>query len=189
MHNDYELLYLAKEEKELVGEILYNKYKGILYKKAIKYSPTNLLIEDFINEAKLTLYETIENYQDKYNFSTYLVCCLDNNLSNYKKKIERNKNKILNEALPIEEIKDITTYNNKSPEQYLYEEYDYEQLKSKIVNKLTWKEELVFTLKEQNFTNKEISEITDNSIRTVYNIINRIKNKVSNIVSNSSNPI
>ena len=60
----------------------------------------------------------------------------------------------------------------------------YLELKEKILSKLSWKEELIFTLKEQNYTNKEISEITDNSLRTVYNIINRIKNKVSNIVSN-----
>ena len=184
MYNDYELLYLAKDEKELIGEILYKKYKGILYKKAIRYSPNNMLIEDFINEAKLTLYEAMENYQDKYNFNTYLSSCLDNNLSNYKKRVQRNKNKILNEAVPIEEIKEIITCsNNYNPEQNLYEEYDYEELKNKIVDKLTWKEELVFTLKEQSFTNKEISEITDNSLRTVYNIINRIKNKVSKIVS------
>lgn len=185
MYNDYELLYLAKEEKDLIGEILYKKYKGIIYTKAIKYSPFNLLIEDFINEGKSTLYESIENYQDKYNFSTYLNNCLDNNLSNYRKAVLRNKNKILNEAISFEEIKEIRTYNDRyNPEISLYEEYDYEELKNKIINKLTWKEELIFTLKEQNYTNKEISEITDNSLRTVYNIINRIKNKVSNIVSN-----
>lgn len=185
MYNDYELLYLAKDEKECIGEILYQKYKGIIYTKAIKYSPSNLLIEDFINEGKLTLYEAIENYQDKYNFSTYLSNCLDNNLSNYRKRVQRNKNKILNEAVPIEEIKEIRSCNDRyNPEISLYEEYDYEELKNKIIDKLTWKEELIFTLKEQNYTANEISEITDNSLRTVYNIINRIKNKVSNIVSN-----
>lgn len=187
MDNDYELLYLAKEDIEMVGEILYKKYKGIIHSKALKYSPSNLLNEDFLNEAKLSLYEAIENYRDKYNFNTYLSNCLDNNLLNYKKTILRNKNKILNEAIPIDDIERIEykKYDDRNnPEINLLKEYDYDDLKNKILETLTWKEELVFTLVEQNYTSKEISEITNNSLRTVYNIINRIRNKVSNVMSN-----
>ena len=58
---------------------------------------------------------------------------------------------------------------------------------AKIINELTWKEELVFTMREQNFTIEEISQVTDNCIKTVYNIINRIRKKVSSIVSNKNN--
>lgn len=186
MDNDYELLYLAKEDIDTVAEVIYQKYKGLIYSKSLKYSPSQLLIQDFLNEAKLSLYEAIENYQDKYNFNTYLGSCLDNNLYNYKKAILRNKNKILNEAISIDKIieTDLNQDEKYNPEINLFEEYDYEDLKNKILEKLTWKEELVFNLVEQNYTNKEISKITDNSLRTVYNIINRIKNKVSSIVSN-----
>ena len=42
-------------------------------------------------------------------------------------------------------------------------------------------------MKEQNFTIEEISQVTDNCIKTVYNIINRIRKKVSSIVSNKNN--
>ena len=38
-----------------------------------------------------------------------------------------------------------------------------------------------------NFTIEEISQVTDNCIKTVYNIINRIRKKVSSIVSNKNN--
>lgn len=187
MDNDYELLYLAKEENEYAKEIIYQKYKGLMYSKAIQYSPSNHLIEDFVNESKLALYNAIENYQDKYSFNTYLGKCLDNSLLNYKKSILRNKNKLLNEAISIENI-GLSVFEEhdkkNNPEIKIFEEYEYKNLKNKILESLTWKEELVFTLIEQNYTNKEISEITDNSLRTVYNIINRIRKKVSNIVSN-----
>ena len=63
---------------------------------------------------------------------------------------------------------------------------NYINLKQKILNQLTWKEELVFELKEQNYQPKEIAEITDNNKRNVYNIIKRIKEKISNIMSNES---
>ena len=65
--------------------------------------------------------------------------------------------------------------------------YNYNKLKKTIISKLTWQEELVFKLKEQNYKPKEISEIIDNNQRTVYNIISRIRKKVSSIVSNKNN--
>lgn len=188
MDNDYELLYLAKEDPDTIVNILYKKYNKILYSKALKYSSSKNLIEDYLNEAKLSLYEAVENYQDECAFITYLNTCLDRSLSNYKKSLNRNKHKILNESLSIDnrEILDLIPMNDEryNPEKIVIEESSYIELKEKILNRLTWKEELIFNLKEQNYTNKEISEITDNNLRTVYNIINRIKNKVSKLVSN-----
>lgn len=187
MENDYELLYLAKEDIELVVEILYKKYEKLIYSKVLKYNSSKLNLDDYLNEAKLSLYQAVENYQDKNSFIVYLNKCIDSSLSNYKKSLNRNKNKILNNAISIDEdnlsiIKE--DINKNSPESLLFQEYDYESLKEKIINNLTWKEELIFVLKTQNYTCKEISEITDNNLRTVYNIINRIKRKVSKLMSN-----
>ena len=64
------------------------------------------------------------------------------------------------------------------------EEYNYSLLKSRIIDSLSWNEELVFVLKEQNYTTKEIAEITDKSLKSVYNIIGRIKRKIEIIMSN-----
>lgn len=188
MDNDYELLYLLKEEPEEILSILYKKYNSVLLSKIKKYNKWNINSDDYLNIARLSLYEAAENYHDNNKFSTYLNTCLDRSLSNYKKTLNRNKHKLLNEAISIEDDQiDLgLNLNDKryDPEKLLFEESNYQELKEKILSKLSWKEELIFTLKEQNYTNKEISEITDNNLRTVYNIINRIKNKVSNIVSN-----
>lgn len=189
MENDYELLYLAKEEPEVIVEILYKKYRGIIYSKALKYSAFNLPIEDLINEAKIALHNAIDTYQDKYNFNTYLNKCIDNHLCNYKKASIRNKNKILNEAVSMDNVDylELKYDDINDPEKIIFKEYDYECFKNKIIDKLNWKEELVFILIAENYSNKEISQITDNSLRTVYNIINRIKNKVSNLMSSNNN--
>lgn len=188
MDNDYELLYLAKEDTEIVSEVLYEKYKKIIYSKVIKYSSSNMNLEDYLNEAKLTLYEAVENYKDETKFITYLNKCLDNNLLNYKKALNRNKHKILNEAKSFdnENLKLELQVNDEryDPEEVLLEEERYNELREKIINLLSWKEELILSLKEQNYTNREISEITDNSLGTVYNIVSRIQNKVAKLMSN-----
>lgn len=185
MYNDYELLYLAKEDIDSIVEILYKKYSNILYSKAIKYS-SNTNIDEYLNEAKISLYNAVETYRDDFPFFTYLNICLDRSLLNYKKHLNRNKHKILNDALIInyEDTNTLISIQDEryNPEKILIEDSSYRELREKILEKLTWKEELIFSLKEHNFTNKEISEITDNNLRTVYNIINRIKNKVSNLV-------
>lgn len=181
MYNDYELLYLAKENNEKAIEMLTNKYKRVINYKVLKYS--NELTdykEDFYNEALSTLYKSIFNYNDDYTFATFFNTCLENSLKNYRKQILE---KITINNRDIIYIKE-KSYN---PENVLLEEHQYEELKNKIINKLSWKEELIFTLKEQNYTPKEISEITDSNLKTVYTIIDRIKNKVSNILSNECN--
>lgn len=187
MYNDYELLYLAKENNDEAINILYEKYKGLIYNKARSYNDSYLTLHDYINETLYAFYEAIENYRDKVLFSTYLSKCIDNKLINYKKSLDRNKNKILNDSIPLTEYVDtiISLENNKlNPEKILINDLSYIELRKKILSKLTWKEELIFELKEQNYTLKEISEITDNNLKTVYNIIDRIKNKVSSIMSN-----
>lgn len=191
MNNDYELLYMTGEDKELVEQLLYKKYKNLIYWKARKYSSSSIFFEDYLNEAILALYEAIDNYQDKYKFTTYLNTYIDRSLSNYRKSLSRKKHKILNEAISIdnEEITKINILqdNKNNPETKIFDESNYNKIKNKIINKLTWQEELVFLLKEQNYTNKEISEITDNKLKTVYNIIKRIQRKMSKVVSNYNN--
>ena len=188
MDNDYELLYLAHEDIDLVVELLYKKYKNIIYYKSIKYCHSNSSIEEYLNEAKITLQEAVVKYRDDIPFIKFLNICLDNNLLNYKKSQKRKKYKILNESISLDETNNNINYEShvdkKNPEENLIEKQNYIELKEKILNKLTWKEELVFNLKEQNYSAKEISEITDNNLRTVYNIIKRIQNKMTKVMSN-----
>lgn len=185
MDNDYELIYLAKEDENL-KEVVYQKYKNLIYKKIIKYSNLNN-IEDYLNESRLIVYETIDNYIDKAPFIVYLNKCLDSRIYNYYCKTTQEDKLIPSNSISLDkaEIKGIAT-SIENPEEMFINKINYINLKQKILNQLTWKEELVFELKEQNYQPKEIAEITDNNKRNVYNIIKRIKEKISNIMSNES---
>ena len=163
MYNDYELLYLAQENNEDAVNELRKKYNSLLYAKALSYSRSSHIdIKELLNETELAFYKAIDNYIDKNTFNTYLNKVIDNNLTNYIAKHNVTKNKILNESISYE--------NNNE--------------RNKIIEVLTWEEELIFTLKEQNYTVLEISEITGNKLRTVYNIIKRIQDKTIKLMSN-----
>ena len=95
--------------------------------------------------------------------------------------------KTLNESISYENNNEriLELESNKyNPEVNLFNDYDYSSLRNKIIEVLTWEEELIFTLKEQNYTVLEISEITGNKLRTVYNIIKRIQDKTIKLMSN-----
>ena len=107
-YNDYELISLAQEQNEDAIEILYQKYQPIITKKSKKFY--NLLkgkgIElcDLIQECYIALDYAIKTFnQDKDNmFYTYLNTCLDRQLIDQYRKILNQKNKLLNESLPLE---------------------------------------------------------------------------------------
>lgn len=190
MHNDYELLYLAQENNEDAVNELRKKYNSLLHAKALSYNRSSHIdIKELLNEAELSFYKAVDSYIDKNTFNTYLNKVIDNNLTNYIAKHNNTKNKILNESVSYEynNEKSIGVGSNKyNPEISLFNEYNYFELRQRILNKLTWKEELIFVLKEQNYTASEISKITDNSLRTVYNIIKRIQNKTIKLMSNET---
>lgn len=185
MYNDYELLYLAQENNEDAVNELRKKYNSLLYAKALSYSRSSHIdIKELLNETELAFYKAIDNYIDKNTFNTYLNKVIDNNLTNYIAKHNVTKNKILNESISYENNNEriLELESNKyNPEVNLFNDYDYSSLRNKIIEVLTWEEELIFNLKEQNYTVLEISEITGNKLRTVYNIIKRIQDKTYQI--------
>lgn len=181
MDNDYELLYLAKENDEDATEVLIKKYKKVINYKVSKYSKgLEEYKDDFYNESISTLYKSIYSYKDDYAFSTFYNACLENSLKSYRLFL---LNKIPLYSKDLMDAKE----KNSNPEKMLLDEYNYDEFRKKITNTLNWREELVFALKEQNYTAKEISEITDSNLKTIYTIISRTKDKISKIMSNEYN--
>ena len=193
-YNDYELISLAQELNEDAIEILYKKYHPLIYKKSLKYSKLlkekGIELNDLIQECYIILDYAIKNFnQDNNNiFYTYFNTCLDRNLINQYRKSINNKNRILNESLPLETSDEEENnliaiiedkYNNPDLSLNNYEEYI--DLYTKIIDKLTSLEECVFILKIQNFDYKEIASILDKDSKSIDNAIQRIKSKIRHI--------
>ena len=160
---------------------IYQQYNYLINKKITLYSGyNNSLRDDLQNEITLSIYKVVSKYSDTSSSPIYLNKTIDRTLLNYLRKINSKKDKVYQESIKTDNDQNFQD-NRYNPEQLFFEISSYNDLKRKIINELTWKEELVFTMREQNFTIEEISQVTDNCIKTVYNIINRIKKKVSNL--------
>lgn len=171
--------YKDENVSTLVQQI-YNKNKNIIEKRIKYYSTTNNISkEEAIQEIKLTIYKVLKTHKENNNFQAYLIKSIDNTMLNYIRKIST---KTILKTISLEETKEYED-NRYNPEKVVIKEIIYKELRTQIINKLTWKEELIFTLKEQNFTTKEISRITDISISTIYNLIRNIKAKTIKYLS------
>lgn len=165
--------YKDENVSTLVQQI-YNKNKNIIEKRIKYYSTTNNISkEEAIQEIKLTIYKVLKAHKENNNFQAYLIKSIDNTMLNYIRKIST---KTILKTISLEETKEYED-NRYNPEKVVIKEITYKELRTQIINKLTWKEELIFILKEQNFTTKEISRITDISMSTIYNLIRNIKAK------------
>ena len=192
--NDNELIIQAKEKNEVAINMLYEKYNPLITKKCSSYfkyvKDKGIDFNDLKQECLIGFEESIQSYSqdNKALFYTFTSLCMDRQIITFIKKVNRNKNKVLNEAISIEgsNDKEISLINQIedntfNPEIGFMSLVEYEELYEKIIKVLTNFEECVFNLKLQNFDYKEISNILDKEPKSVYNAIQRIKEKIKGI--------
>ena len=183
-YNDYELVFLAQEGNEDAINIIYKKYKPIIVKKSklAIYSTKNSgsEINDVMQEAYLGLEEAIKNFSqnDEATFYTFANLCIDRKISNYIRKMANKKNILLNEAIFIDEnmenyLKDTTDIENN-----LIRKVMKEEIINKIYDKFTTLEKDVYNLLVDGYSLAEISNKIEKDIKSIYNTIDRIKQKV-----------
>jgi len=195
-YNDYELVALAQESNEEAINILCEKYKPLIEKKAREVYRNSfnkgIELDDIIQEALIGFEEAINNFDQDNSalFYTFVNLCVDRQLNTLIVRINRDKHKLLNEAVSIDidkdgDVRDLlntVTVDNNSPEKRMIKEEEETELINKIKNSLTDFEEEVFDLKLQGFSYKEISNILDKDSKAIDNAIQRIKSKMKNII-------
>lgn len=189
MDNDYELVYLAQEYNEDASEILYKKYKDLIYSKSRKYYSTlkkcGLELEDIIQEAYVALEEAIRcfNQDSDCNFCTFVNVCITNRLNTLTIKNNNKKNVLLNNAISLDDnLYNIVIDKTNTPLNIIVSNDDRKKLCSRISDKLSNFEDLVFELKLVGLSNNEIADIIDTEYKNVCNTVNRIKNKIIDII-------
>ena len=186
-YNDYHLVQLAQEGNEDAIKIIYDKYKPIIIKKSktafasVKHHGID--VNDIIQECYIALDDAINKYNqnDSAMFYTFALLCIERRIGGYLRRIKRYKNKILNDAVSIDDnIQNEISYNNDILDDIVHEN-ENSNLINMIENELTSFEKSVFELKLKGLEFVEISKILHKDLKSIYNAFNRIKAKYKKI--------
>jgi len=192
-YNDYELLYYISEKNEDASDILLKKYDPLiisiaknLYKSI---EGTGIEISDLIQEGRLGLFNASDTFSESKDtlFYTYAKTCIERKMYDLLKSVNRNKNKILNNSIPIEIDDEKGEYKSldyllkddkENPEKLLIEEENKTEKFDIINSKLNEFEIRVLELKLDGYDNKEIASITNTDYKKIDNTLQRIKQKL-----------
>lgn len=169
--NDYEVIYMIRENDESARELVFNKYLPVINRIASKYFPFaknyGVEFEDLVQEGYIALNNAIDKYNQNGGslFYSYANLCIDRSVRTYCRDISNNKNSVLNLSLREEEIGCIKDDSN-NPEDIVFEHFIEEKF-IYFKNLFDLKHSCIFELRYNGFTYKEISCLLDISINVI----------------------
>ena len=142
-----------------------------------------------MQEAMIGFEEAIKafNQDDNAIFYTFAMICIDRQLKSLVIKHNRNKHKILNEAIALDSDDECDLYNIFSKsitlENEFFDKEETKDLYNRLKGVLTDFECIVFELRLQGCNYNEIANIVDVDSKGVYNAISRIRNKANRLLN------
>ena len=194
--NDYELIYLIREENEEAKNRFYEKYTPLVETKAKKYftqiQNKGYEMNDLVQEGMIGLASAINDYvpEKDVKFITFANVCIDRQIISFIRDVSRNKHQVLNSSLSLDSRNEISgrslldilddSNSDVNPEKSFISYEEQEELKNKVKENLTERERQVFDLRFEGFTYQEISMLLNISTKSVDGAISRIKQKITN---------
>lgn len=179
--NDYELISQVRENNEDAILNLYSKYTPIINSVTNKFNQSNNMkidYDDIKQEANIALYNAIKNYDPDSGalFYTYAVLCINRRLISYCKK---NYNYISKLGLEhLKEEKMLSYYDYMDESHYKFLNNYYGGLTRDIINMLPDDLSLIFELKYNGFSNKEIANLLDTNSKYIENSVRKVRNQI-----------
>lgn len=196
-YNDYEILSYVAEANGEAMDLMFEKYQPLIQATANRMfcycKNTGLEFNDLIQEGMLGLNLAIHTFETNKDtsFYTYAKTCIERKMISLIVGSTRLKHKILNESISFELSDEYDEkYTNQkclednsfNPENVLMDSETEEELIRKAKLILTDFEFQVFELKRNGFNYREIAEILDKDTKAVDNALQRIRNKVKDIL-------
>lgn len=198
-YSDGELFSLICEADEDAKDMLFMKYKYIIDIVIKKYAYSAMKYgfeyKDLYQEALVGFSDALKSYQEDKNSSmaTFITLCVDRRLQNAIRKAGRIKNKVLLESLsldhvyeeyniPLKEI--ISDHNEHDPLTNITKDEEFDELLSIIEKSLSSTEYEVYKLLISGLSYNEIAKILGKSPKQIDNAIQRLKNKIREILEN-----
>lgn len=163
-YNDYELVYMVRENDDYSRSLLYDKYlpllKKISYEFYSVYKRYGYDYDDFLQEAMLAFERAIIKYDDKQEtlLYTFVNVCVRRSLITFCRNISNDRNN-----LPMDSFLDIskTSISDKVNIDEMFECKELEELCKKVILDLPMENSTVFELKINGFTYREIGVLLD----------------------------
>lgn len=169
--NDYELIYMIRENDEDINEFLYSKYSSVVKKISSKYylyaRDRGVEFDDLVQEGYIGLSSAINSFKENMDstFYTFACLCIERQIRTFCKKVGSNKQEILNQALSRDYDNLVQIYSSS----YLSFDKEFMSKESFVSykNLFSLKHSTVFELRYNGFSYQEISELLDIPINTV----------------------
>lgn len=178
-YNDYELLYMVKENDDFAINIMIDKYKPIIknlaYTFYINYNKC-VEIEDLVQEGMIAVFKTIGTYNDsKFLFYTYVCKAIKNAMTRYCKIYTNNKNKALIYSDGMESV-----YYIGYEIDYLssFIDIDFYAYITRFKNGLSFIDSCIFELRFNSFSYLDIASLLGIKKKDVDNKLYKIKKKL-----------
>ena len=186
--SDEQLVFMTNEYNEDAKEILYERYKNLIYSElnSVKRSVYALGIDfqDLKQEAMLGLANAISSFDNSSDvkFSTFVTSCIRHRLYNYIKKFTTKKSIIQKFTLSIDDDKDnvinLKASSDSEPLNKMLVSESLSEVQDKISNELTEEEQQVLDCSVNGMSSEEIGILLNKSIKQVYNILYRARKKL-----------
>lgn len=196
-YSDSELYSLICESNEDAKDVLFMKYKYIIDIVIKKYAFSAMKFgfeyKDLYQEALVGFTDAMNSYQEDKNTSiaTFITLCVERRLQNAIKKAGRIKNKILLESLSLDHVYDqyeiplkevISDNSIHDPLVNITKDEELDELLSFIEKSLSTSEYEVYKLLISGLSYHEIAKILGKQPKQIDNAIQRIKNKIKEIL-------
>ena len=182
-YNDYELLDLIYDNDEVAYDIMLNKYKSVIYNKALEYYTylkdnkcTGFTLDDFYEEGIIAFNNAVKKYDPNKGslFYSFLLVCLTSSFNLLLRDILRLKNRPL---LKYQEL-DFEVRDSRAVDPY--DDIDNLDIYNKLddyLDNLSQLDSAIITLRINNFKYSEIEELLDVSSSHISRVVTAMRKK------------
>ena len=168
-YNDYELIYMIRENDDTSKSILLRKYYPILVSIANeyyhKYKHYGCDYDDFLQEAYIAFFNSLVSFNENKNvlLYSYVVLCVRRKMMTFSKKISKGYKSFSYDD--YDKINDII--DTKSNVYSYITDFESEKRLKKIILNLSFNDSAIVELRINGFSYKEISLLLEIPISTI----------------------
>lgn len=194
---DEMLVSLFHINDQLAIEVLFERYKNIVKRKAKAMYIVGGDSDDLIQEGMIGLYKAVRDYNESKDasFSTFASMCINRQIITAVTAANRKKNAPLNtyvsydlpastdEESEIRLVDVLPSEVERNPEEMYIDRENVAYMREQLVQVLSVLEKQVFELYMEEKDYKEIAILLDKSPKAIDNALQRIRSKAENLLT------